>query len=68
MGGLLCQNILIVNGCKTKKKKKKKNMVVNGCKSKKWLFRLLNLNTVKSKFSFSINELVVDTVEYRWYV
>ena len=30
MGGLLCQNILIVNGCKSKKKKKKKN----GCK---WL-------------------------------
>ena len=51
-----------------KKKKKKKKMVVNGCKSKKWLFRLLNLNTVKSKFSFSINKLVVDTVEYRWYV
>ena len=59
---------LFVNGCKSKKKKKKKKMVVNGCKSKKWLFRLLNLNTVKSKFSFSINELVVDTVEYRWYV
>ena len=59
---------LFVNGCKSKKKKKKKKMFLNCFKSKKLFFRFLNLNTVKSKFSFSINELVVDTVEYRWYV
>ena len=29
---------------------------------KKWLFGLFSLNTVKSKFSFSTNELVVDVV------